>query len=228
MNPWPVIFVVIAALALFQLDAIFPDALRREGANERLVYLGFLLLIILVYGFRFRRVRTIPLVKIGLAWAAIFSGIVVAYAHRDTLQTVWANVRGEIAPTIAVARTEGEVELRKAWDGHFRAVAKINGANVGMLIDTGASIVLLSYEDAVNVGLQPQNLDFSLPVTTANGRSFVAPVNIETITIGAVGLENVRAAVAQPGKIHSSLLGMSFLGRLQETSFRRDRLILKN
>ena len=73
MNVWPVIFVILAAIALFQLDAVFPDALRCEGSNERLVYLGFLLLIILVYGFRFRRVRMIPLVKIGLAWAAIFS-----------------------------------------------------------------------------------------------------------------------------------------------------------
>ena len=228
MNPWPVIFVVFSAFALYQLDALFPDALRQDGANERLVYFGFFLLIALVYGFRFRRVRMIPLVKIGLAWAAIFSGIIIAYGNRDVLQSAWATLRGEIAPTIAVARVEGEVELRKAFDGHFRAVAKINGANVGMLIDTGASIVLLSYEDAVNAGLSPQTLDFSMPVTTANGRSFVAPVTIDTLTIGSVGLDNVRAAVAQPGKIHSSLLGMSFIGRLQETSFRQDRLILKN
>ena len=228
MNPWPVIFVVFSAFALYQLDALFPDALRQDGANERLVYFGFFLLIALVYGFRFRRVRMIPLVKIGLAWAAIFSGIIIAYGNRDVLQSAWATLRGEIAPTIAVARVEGEVELRKAFDGHFRAVAKINGANVGMLIDTGASIVLLSYEDAVNAGLSPQTLDFSMPVTTANGRSFVAPVTIDTLTIGSVGLDNVRAAVAQPGKIHSSLLGMSFIGRLQETSFRQDRLILRN
>ena len=228
MNLWPVIFVVFSAFALYQLDALFPDALRQDGANERLVYFGFFLLIALVYGFRFRRVRMIPLVKIGLAWAAIFSGIIIAYGNRDVLQSAWATLRGEIAPTIAVARVEGEVELRKAFDGHFRAVAKINGANVGMLIDTGASIVLLSYEDAVNAGLSPQTLDFSMPVTTANGRSFVAPVTIDTLTIGSVGLDNVRAAVAQPGKIHSSLLGMSFIGRLQETSFRQDRLILRN
>lgn len=225
---WPVIYVVIIAFTLFQLNAIFPDALRQEGAGERLVYLAFLLLIVLVYGFRFRRVQMLPLVKIGLAWAAIVSGVVIAYAQRDTLQVLWADLRGEIAPTIAVAKAEGEVELRKAWDGHFRAVARVNGENVGMLIDTGASIVLLSYEDAVAAGLEPQEMEYTMPVTTANGRSHVAPVMLETITIGAVGLDNVRAAVAQPGRIHSSLLGMSFLGRLEETSFRRDRLILKN
>ena len=125
-------------------------------------------------------------------------------------------------------RAEGVAELRKAADGHFRAVAKVNGQNVGMLIDTGASIVLLSYEDAVAAGLNPQNLSFSMPVTTANGRSKVAPVTLDNVTIGNVGLDTVRAAVARPGAIHSSLLGMSFLGRLQETSFRRDKLILKN
>ena len=190
MNLWPVIFVVLTALAVFQLDAIFPNALRQEGSNERLVYLGFLLLIVLVYGFRFRRVRMIPLVKIGLAWAAIFSGIIIAYAHRDTIQAAWANVRGEVAPTIAVARAEGEVELRKAWDGQFRAVAKVNGVNMGMLIDTGASIVLLSYEDAVSAGLSPQTLSFTLPnlpglagVTIYLQSAFFAPTALSGLEV---------------------------------------------
>lgn len=225
---WPILFLVTAALAIYQLDATFPDALRHEGAGERLVYLGFLLMIVLVYGFRFRRVRMLPLVKIGVAWAAIFSAVVVAYTYRDTLRLAWADVRGEVSPTIAVAREPGEVELSKAWDGHFRAVTKVNGQSVGMLIDTGASIVLLAYEDAIAAGLKPQDLAFTTPVITANGRAHVASVMLESVSVGSVGLQNVKAAVAEPGKIHSSLLGMSFLGRLQETSFRRDKLILKN
>ena len=97
-----------------------------------------------------------------------------------------------------------------------------------MLIDTGASIVLLSHEDALAAGLDPDNLNYSMPVTTANGRSYVAPVTLASVSIGAVGLDRVKAAVAEKGRLHSSLLGMSFLGRLQETSLRRDTMILRN
>ena len=225
---WPIIILLAVGAAVYQLDATFPDMLRQEGAGERLVYLGFLLMFILVYGFRFRRVRMLPLVKIGVAWAAIFSAVVVAYTYRDTIRLAWADIRGEVSPTIAVARQPGEVQLSKAWDGHFRAVTKVNGQNVGMLIDTGASIVLLAYEDAVAAGLKPQDLAFTMPVVTANGRAYVAPVTLDTVSVGTVGLTGVKAAVAEAGKIHSSLLGMSFLGRLQETSFRRDKLYLKN
>ena len=228
MTFWPVAVLLLAVLVVFQLDETYTDALRQEGATERLVYLTLLLVVVLAYGLRFRRVAAFSLAKMGLIWAAIFAAAVMGYSYRDQISPVWWDMRAEISPTFAVARAEGVAELRKAADGHFRAVAKVNGQNVGMLIDTGASIVLLSYEDAVAAGLNPQNLSFSMPVTTANGRSKVAPVTLDNVTIGNVGLDTVRAAVARPGAIHSSLLGMSFLGRLQETSFRRDKLILKN
>ncbi|MEM7522276.1 MAG: TIGR02281 family clan AA aspartic protease [Pseudomonadota bacterium] len=169
-----------------------------------------------------------PLALMGLIWLTVFSALIVAYTYRDVARMVFDKVRGEISPTIAIARQEGVVELRKAWDGHFRAVTKVNGGNVGMLVDTGASIVLLSYEDAEAAGLDPASLSFHQPVTTANGKAFVAPITLETVSVGAVGLAGVKAAVAEKGKLHSSLLGMSFLGRLQETSFRRDVLILRN
>lgn len=164
----------------------------------------------------------------GVGWLAAFAALLVAYTYREEARMVFDRVRGEVSPTIAIARDDGEVELRKAWDGHFRAMALVNGARVGMLVDTGASVVLLSYEDAAAAGLDPEHLAFTQPVTTANGRSHVAPVILESVAIGAVGLSSVRAAVAEEGKLKSSLLGMSFLGRLQETSFRGDSLILRN
>ena len=225
---WPIALIALIAILLAQLNASFPHALNSEGASEQLVYLAFLLIIVLIYSFRFRQVRVKPLALMGLIWLTAFSGLIVAYTYRDAVRVVFDNIRGEVSPTFAVAREEGEVELRKAWDGHFRAVTKVNGANVGMLVDTGASIVLLTYEDAQSIGLDPANLSFSQPVVTANGKAFVAPVRLDSVAVGVVGLAGVKAAVAEKGKLHSSLLGMSFLGRLQETSFRRDKLILKN
>lgn len=225
---WPIALIVMITVVIAQLNATFPHALKAEGAGEQLVYLAALLLIILVYGFRFRQVKLKPLAIFGVAWLSGLSALVVAYTYRDDVSMMIDRVRGEVTPTIAIAQEPGVVELRKAWDGQFRAVTRVNGENVGMLIDTGASIVLLSYEDAMAIGLTADDLSFTQPVTTANGKGYVAPVVLDEVNVGLVGLVGVRAAVAEPGKLHSSLLGMSFLGRLQEISFRRDRLILRN
>lgn len=135
---------------------------------------------------------------------------------------------GEAPATIAVASAPGEVELRRTFDGHFRARAEIGDAEIPLMLDTGASIVLLRHDDAARVGLNMGRLSFSTPVTTANGRTRVAPVMLASIRIGDMEVRNVRAAVAQKGNLHTSLLGMSFLGELEEVSIRRDRMVLRN
>ena len=225
---WPIALLVAIAILASQLNINFPHALRTEGASEQLIYLAFLLIIVLVWGFRGREMKLKPMAVAAVVWTTALSALVVAYAYREDAKIVFDRFRGEVSPTLAIARQEGVVELRKAWDGHFRAVTEVNGAKVGMLIDTGASIVLLSYEDAEAAGLEPDTLGFHQPVVTANGRAYVAPITLDYVAIGEVGLERVKAAVAEKGKLHSSLLGMSFLGRIQETTFRRDILILKN
>ena len=228
MISWPLALIVAIAVLASQLNVHFPHALKTEGASEQLIYLAFLLMIVIIWGFRGRELRLKPMAIAGIAWLSAISALVVAYSYRDDARAVLDRFRGEVSPTLAIARAEGVVELRKAWDGHFRAVTEVNGAKVGMLIDTGASIVLLSYEDAEAAGLDPANMAFRQPVITANGRAHVAPITLEYVAVGNVGLQSVKAAVAENGKLHSSLLGMSFLGRLQETSFRRDVLVLKN
>ena len=225
---WPLALLVAFAVLASQLNVHFPHALKTEGASEQLIYLAFLLMIVLIWGFRGREMRLKPMAMAGAIWLSAISALVVAYSYREDVKVVFDRFRGEVSPTLAIAREEGVVELRKAWDGHFRAVTEVNGAKVGMLVDTGASIVLLSYEDAKDAGLNPASLAFTQPVVTANGRAHVATITLDYVAVGNVGLSNVRAAVAEKGRLHSSLLGMSFLGRLQETSFRRDVLILRN
>ncbi len=129
--------------------------------------------------------------------------------------------------TAALAIVPGEIEIQRSWDGHFRAIAQINQTDVGLLIDTGASLVLLRHDDAVRMNLPMDALDFSTPLTTASGRSFVAPLILDSLSIGNVTVYNVRAAVAQQGALHSSLLGMSFLENLHEAVIQRNRMILR-
>jgi len=225
---WPVALLAAVAIVVSQLNIQFPHALQTEGASEQLIYLAFLLLIVAIWSFRGRQLRVKPLAMAGLVWLSALSALLVAFTYRDEVRTVFDRVRGEVSPTVAIARAEGVVELRKAWDGHFRAVAEVGDTKMGMLVDTGASIVLLTFEDAQAAGLSPETMSFTQPVVTANGKAHVAPVTLDSVVIGTVGLSRVKAAVAEKGLLHSSLLGMSFLGRLQETSFRRDVLILRN
>ncbi|MBB5515259.1 aspartyl protease family protein [Rubricella aquisinus] len=132
----------------------------------------------------------------------------------------------DLAPP--VGSLQNEVMLMRAWDGHFRAVAEVNGTPVGLLIDTGASRVLLRYDDARRIGLTDADLNYTLPVTTASGRAFVAPVTFDRIEIGGIIVRDVQGAVAQPDQLHSSLLGMSYIEHLTEAVIRKDRLILRN
>lgn len=129
--------------------------------------------------------------------------------------------------TAALAMTRGEVSLQRSWDGHYRAIAQIDGADVGVLIDTGASLVLLRNDDARRMGIRLETLHFSTPLTTANGKSFVAPVVLDTLIIGDVMVHDIRAAVAQPGALHSSLLGMSYLESLSEAVIQKDHMVLR-
>lgn len=155
----------------------------------------------------------------------------IALACIAGIEYLSAEYNRNLAPpapeTAALALTRGETSLQRSWDGHFRAIAQIEGADVGVLIDTGASLVLLRNDDAQRMGLDMKSLDFSTPLTTANGKSFVAPITIDTLTIGDVTVHDLRAAVAEPGALHSSLLGMSFIQSLSEAVIQKDRMILR-
>ncbi len=137
------------------------------------------------------------------------------------------NAERIVAETAAMALISPEVSINRSWDGHFRAIAQINGQDVGLIIDTGASLVLLRYDDALRIGIPMDELDYSTPLTTATGKSYVAKFYIADLTIGDVRLQNIKAAVAQEGVLHSSLLGMSFLEKLDETVIKRNRMILR-
>lgn len=119
------------------------------------------------------------------------------------------------------------IELKAGAHGHFVTEAEINGRRISLMVDTGASIVALTYEDAARAGIQPRDSDFTQRVSTANGIARVAPVMLDRISIGDVMVRNVEAAIAEPGKLQTTLLGNSFLGRLSRYEMRSGRLVLE-
>ena len=97
-----------------------------------------------------------------------------------------------------------------------------------MIVDTGASTVVLRPEDARKAGIQVGALDYSVPVETANGRAFAARVKLERVSLGELTLEKVEALVTRPGALQQSLLGMSFLSRLRSYEFSGNKLLMKS
>lgn len=126
------------------------------------------------------------------------------------------------------AHSGGVVELTAERSGHFITNAEINGRPVEIMIDTGATFVALSHEDAERAGIYLTPKDFTHSVGTANGRARVAPVSLGRVAIGDIVVRDVQALVSEPGKLQTSLLGMSFLKRLSSFEMRSGTLYLKD
>lgn len=111
-------------------------------------------------------------------------------------------------------------------DGQFWADARVNNGVVNFLVDTGASAVALTPEDARRAGVRIDQLNYNVPISTAGGENVAAYVNLKSISIGNVTVRNVRALVVPDG-LSTSLLGMTFLGELQKVEATPNALILR-
>lgn len=113
----------------------------------------------------------------------------------------------------------GSVEIPIGAGGHYATVAYLNGRSVDVLVDTGASMVAISAEDAERAGIYVRNSDFTGRVSTANGIARVAPITLDSVAIGDIVVRNVKAIVGEPGAMRTTLLGMTFLNRLSKVEF---------
>jgi len=157
-------------------------------------------------------------------WVAIFFALVLGYSYRQDFAGVWSRVAGEINPAMAEQRSPTELVLRKASDGHFYAAVEVNGKEIRMLADTGASTVVLSEADARAAGIDTDGLAFDLTVSTANGEASAARVKLGELRVGSIVRRNVTAAVTRG--LSGSLLGMSFFSTLSRFDMSRDELVL--
>jgi aspartyl protease family protein len=127
---------------------------------------------------------------------------------------------------IAMSDFGSEVRVRADRQGHFIVEAAINGRPVTLMADTGATLVVLSFEDAERLGLSPRSLNFTGLAQTANGVSRIAPVTLDRVRVDRITLYDIQAAVAERGALSGNLLGMSFLGQLSRFEMKGDELVL--
>ena len=132
----------------------------------------------------------------------------------------------DAAPSPAVAATGAPASIVKAADGHFWAEATVNGRAVRFLVDTGASAVALTLDDARRLGFEPRDLNYAYQVTTAAGQVRAAKVSLSEVSVAGAQVRDVDALVIENG-LQSSLLGMTYLGRLSQFEATQTALILR-
>lgn len=161
-----------------------------------------------------------------LTVAALMGSITIVGAAQavDAARPPAPELRAAVAMTPeAMGQT---ASVAKAGDGHYWAEADVNGTRVRFLVDTGASTVALTLADAQRLGLQTDKLDYDRSVVTASGQTRAAAVTLGEISVAGARMTDVEALVIESG-LESSLLGMSYLGRLASFEATRTALILR-
>jgi len=162
-----------------------------------------------------------------LFWVLVGFVLALGYTYRLELRSVADRMLAEIRPGHAVVRAARTVEIVRGRNGDFQVAAQVNGSRTAMVLDTGASAVVLTQDAAKAAGLPLEVLAYTVNVDTANGRTRAAAVTLDRLAVGDVVERQVPALIAQPGQLRVSLLGMSFLNRLQSWEVRGDRLVLR-
>jgi aspartyl protease family protein len=163
-----------------------------------------------------------------LIWCGIGVALVGGYAYRAEFAPIVQRIQAELNPGAAITTRPGIVEIARRGDGHYLLAMEANGARLSFVFDTGASSVVIRAEDARKIGVDPDTLDYSVPISTANGASRAAPLTLDRLSIGGITLTRVRALVSRPGALRENLLGMSFLERLAAFGVENERLVLKS
>ena len=130
------------------------------------------------------------------------------------------------APEPAAADSRSVTVPRNAR-GHFQVDARVDGRRLSFMVDTGASVIALTADDAATLGIHPSASEFTMMVKTANGAVRAAPVELDRVEIEDITVRNVTAMVLPDGALSDNLLGMSFLSRLHRWEFADGKLVLE-
>ena len=166
------------------------------------------------------------LASLGL-WAAILCTALAGYAYRFELGTVAERVMAVLVPGTVIESGPKEVTVFRRPDGGFTLDTSVGRTRVAFTLDTGASSVVLRWEDALRLKIPVRQLDYDVEVMTANGRGLAAEVTLPSLTIGPLTQTNVKALVEKQGALNENLLGMSYLNKLDSFTVSNDKLVLR-
>lgn len=182
----------------------------------RLVYLGLLFAVLVGWALVELRKGFGRTVKMALAWGLIFLGVMAVYG-------LWGDITRGAKPGQQAGAAE--VTLPRAPDGHYYAQVSVGGTSLEFMVDTGASDVVLSPQDARKIGVDPAGLIYMGQAATANGMVRTARVTLPEVRFGPFEDKGLAASVNE-GAMDVSLLGMSYLGQFQIT-IAGDQMVLR-
>ncbi|MEL7213324.1 MAG: TIGR02281 family clan AA aspartic protease [Pseudomonadota bacterium] len=184
----------------------------------QLIYLGLLVTVIAGYFFMQNRLRLGKTLQMAGVWVLIFIGAIAGVG-------LWEDIRGTVLPQQAAFVDSGEVIVPRAGDGHYYLNININGEPIDFVVDTGATDIVLTLDDARRIGLNPDELNFLGRAMTANGVVETALVRLDEMELGPFTDRAVRASV-NGGEMSQSLLGMSYLQRFDSIQIADNQLVL--
>lgn len=225
------LWLVVAALGI----SVLALAMRQEHGsiagielNSLAAIVAGIVLIFMVFGavsaLLYHRLG--QTLRAGIFWLAIGGLMLAGYNYRYEIERTGQHVLAVVAPGVAFSITGRHTVVARAQQGDFNIRGEVNGKRVAMLVDTGASSVVLTAEAAKAAGLPVELLKFDVPIETANGRGRAASVVLDKIAVGNIQERRVPALVTAPGDLRTSLLGMSFLSRLESFEVRGEKLVM--
>jgi aspartyl protease family protein len=229
---WIIIALIGAGLILLVLNNSSGETFGlRNDAFAQTLYLGIWALA-LGAGILGSRMSFGDISRTLAIWALIALGLVAGYQYRYELQDFGSRVTAGLIPGSPINMTSqngrAAVMIDKSANGHFQVRATVNGVTVPFLVDTGASAIVLTHADAQRIGIDTSHIDYLIRVYTANGSAMAARAIANRIVIGGIERDRMPVLVAQPGRLDTSLLGMSFLDTLSGFEIRGDRLVMRN
>ncbi|HEY0107626.1 MAG TPA: TIGR02281 family clan AA aspartic protease [Rhizomicrobium sp.] len=219
-------FLAALSIGLWALFHVFPEVSLSDMDAAWLVRLVAVLALLgsaVLFGRQFRARDTLRNIAIWLGIAALLT---IGYSFRDVLSEVGDRVSGELRPTEPRALDARTVVLTETDGGDYRAVGAVNGIRVRFAIDTGASDIVLSPQDARRAGIDTGALSYDREIYTANGLGHSAETTVASLALGPIRLDDVRVGVNQAA-MDSSLLGMAFLRRMRSFEFKDHKLYLR-
>jgi aspartyl protease family protein len=229
------LWIVIAALGL----TVVALAMRHQEGTiagmdidqfARVAYMLALLVLVTGFGYFFYHSRIGEMIRAALFWGMIALLLALVYSYRFELETISGRLLSELLVNRPATVSTGEgvtVQVARARGGDFSVQAQVNGAAVNMLVDTGASSVVLTQEAAKAANLPLDLLKYDVLVETASGRTRAASVVLDRVSVGGIVERRVPALISAPGDLKTSLLGMTFLNRLQSFEVSGGRLMMR-
>ena len=167
------------------------------------------------------------------AAAAVVAGLIVPhFADQMKGQTVSVAAPVQTSAPAAVTPPPSSsngysVVVSRDNFGRFRADGRVNGRELQFTVDTGASIVALTADDAAQLGIHPAATEYTMLISTANGTVRAAPATLDMIEVGDIMVHDVAAVVMPDGALSDNLLGLSFLSRLRHFEYSDGKMVLE-